>query len=160
MGAGWQAERNDLNHDWMQNKLLLHLGGWLSSWGKKSASGPYLEIHGFCRPQFGRVRALIEQLPVSMSPRTLFDEEPLSRCDSDTKIWLGDLIHGLWLAKNNIPQLKETALSALDSAEDTLSQIEEFGLDKVDRKSVQAFWDACSLLSSTISKFPHKVLIP
>ena len=155
----WQSERNDLNHDWLKNKLLERSNAWLDAWGTAEAFSGFRSIWPFCGPQFERIRKLIEQLDTAMSPKVLFEEEPLSRCDADTKAWLGDLMDALWRVRHLIREQQAQAKKALEQALTAWNHLAKVGVDNAVKAEVQAFRDACARLSDIISKFPHEVRV-
>lgn len=169
----WQRRRSDFNHDWLKNQYINRLGGFIER--LKTEGADISRIVRFLKqdfPEWEKKRETARELIVSfdreMSPRVLFKQEPLNQCDTDTKRWLGDLMHALWMARYPVKKWRceaEKALklvdcqySALKKVIDSLNQIDSERLASL-LPSLVAFKQACEKLSQTISQFPHEVLV-
>lgn len=73
-----------------------------------------------------------------MSPRQLFEAEPLSHCDEKTKAWLGDLVHHLWLARYPVDEWVDQAKEKALEADETYQQIREALAECDDVRSAEA----------------------
>lgn len=60
-----------------------------------------------------------------MSPRQLFHKEPLSHCDGEPQIWLGDLVHHLWLARYPVQEWIRQASEQAQEANEAYEQLQE-----------------------------------
>ena len=170
----WQSRRREFNHDWLKNRFIVALNSWLrlldgaieDSILEKSFIPDVL-------PQWEARRSeasvLIREFEREMSPRQLFSEPPLSRCDGQTKQWLGDLIHGLWLIRVSAKELTATAessVAAVDAAYAELSRVartrpqgELLADMKSHRRLFEQFRDACQKMGSAISEFPQEIKV-
>lgn len=156
----WNAKRNNINHDWLKNKIHTYLMGYIHNWGKKSAGSRFMSIWSQCAPQLVEIRTLIEQFPESMSPRVLFEESPLSRCDADTKSWLGEFVHQVWMRKYAVLTMQQEALDALDRVETLQNELAQaIELNNLKKENLERFSEACTVLISKISAFPHEVIV-
>ena len=168
----WLSRRREINHDWLKNRFIVALNSWLRL--LDGAIEDSILEKAFLRdvlPQWetrrSEVNALIQDFEKEMSPRQLFNELPLSRCDAQTKQWLGELVHRLWIMRVSAKELTSTAkrfVSAADTAYTELSQIVRARPTgdlvtnmKPHRRLFERFRDACQKLGDTVSEFPHEI---
>lgn len=170
----WQQRRSRLNHDWLKNQFLPALGHCLN------LLDDLVEDIAFERsfvakvlPQWethlAEVRALPEDFERDMSPRTLFAYPPLANCDAETRRWLGDLVHVLWLARYPVRRWVSRATARAREAHAAFKRLSH-ELDKCpDTRSAQAlrplrllvaqFRSACYELALAIEQFPSEVKV-
>jgi len=111
--------------------------------------------------------ALPRDFELEMSPRVLFNDPPLSRCNEDTKHWLGEVIHNLWLVRYAVRQLIADALTKAESAKLSYGRLKEALKDCSDTRSAESlrpisslfeeFCKCCEALAGAIEKFPSEV---
>ncbi len=114
------------------------------------------------------IEVLLEMFEPRMSPRSLFDQPPLSRCDEQTKMWLGTLVHQMWLGRYPVREWVEAARDALYKADRAWLELAQ-ALDAVSPVTVERLvaagpeierlQEACQRLASAIEKFPSSVLV-
>jgi len=172
MTPSWQTRRSAFNHDWLKNKYLNRLTGFLER--IKTPDPDIARLARFIEEDFpewevqrDEVLNLIASFEEEMSPRSLFEQEPLSRCDEDTKLWLGELVHALWMVRYPV---KEWVSSARNATHMANSKYDHLAKEiKVQKESLQGnlkslltpfleFKGACDKLGKAISSFPHEVL--
>ena len=168
----WQKRRNEFNHDWLKNKYIPILGTWMNLLDAKLEDDDLEKSFlDYILPEWKSKKkeplALSRDFEIEMSPRILFNDQPLSNCDEDTKQWLGDLIHDLWLARYSVKRLVDDAskhakntnvvynklLEALMGCKD-IHKIEE---SRKYRGLFSELLSACRELSDAIEKFPSEV---
>lgn len=170
----WERHRNLLNHHWLKNQLQVHLDSLLNAVGGPVQDDDF--IREFCssilprwKTQFKRIHDLIESFEKEMSPRTQFNSGLLSKCKVQSKEWLADLVHVLWLARNSVPicvsgalecarDANNAYLSICDALESTAGE-DQLRQLSMHRKLLIDFRNRCERLSQAISRFPHRVLV-
>ena len=172
MTLRWQKRRSEFNHDWMKNKYIPKLGAWVNLLDGRiedkdlekfyvSSILPDWESHK------NEALALSNDFETEMSPRVLFNELPLVNCDDETKQWLGDLIHYLWLIRYSVNQLISDASESAKNTNDAYYKLQDAlrackNTKKVEalkpfRKLFAEFLKNCRSLSDAIEKFPSEV---
>src|ERR1039457_499178 len=96
--AEWQKRRGELNHDWLKNRLILPLSKWLNIIdGDVEDPGFQSETLRLLLREwvesYPKIVTLLKDVESEMSPRSLFEEAPLHRCDPETLQWLPALCH-------------------------------------------------------------------
>ena len=180
--SAWQKRRSAFNHDWLKNQYMNRLDGFIER--LKTEGADVSRIRRFITQDFpewevkrGIVCELIASFEREMSPRALFEQEPLNRCDAETKRWLGALVHALWRARYPVKGWvceAEKALKSLDcqyaALKAALNSLNPTDSEqpRSSRDSEQlapllpnfvAFKGACEKLSQAMSQFPHEVLV-
>jgi hypothetical protein len=165
----WETRRSAFRHDWLKNTYLNRLDGFLSG---LDAANPDLEwLLEFVEEDLpawekkrDEARWVIDAYEDEMSPRTLFGRPPLSRCDPETKRWLGNLIHQLWRSRYDTGDATETAREALDEVNNKYDRLDEQieGTPDVERlkalrPAFEELRDACAKLGDTMSDFLREV---
>lgn len=171
MAISWETDRGQLNHNWLQNGVLVGLNHALGI------------VTGAIRSRYVR-RKLAEDIQRwqdrrqdlprflgrfvnEMSPKIYFDRIPLCRCSDETKQWLVPLIHNLWLRREHIEKKLVVATDAYRKAEKTYEQL-HMALEKLPespsaeelqslQRILRDFTTACENLSRAISAFPHEI---
>lgn len=170
----WQKRREVFNHHWLKNDLMMALISW-SKLLEGIDEDPETErefIEKYVRTwptKHNEAASLIQDFAIEMSPKTLFETYPLSNCDEDTKSWLREVVHQLWLNRfsvnklvtdanaslNAVSRAYERLVAALQSCED-LTKAREMRLF---RKQFDDYRVACERLGSAIEKFPGEILV-
>jgi hypothetical protein len=172
MIPSWQKRRSDFNHDWMKNKYIQALGDWHrllndeqedEDLEKKFVSDvlPQWESHS------AEAFALPRNFKTEMSPRVLFKKAPLSRCDEDTKKWLGEVIHNLWLVRYAVRQRINDTTTKASSANLSYLRLQKALKMCPDTRSAASlrplrpffedFCKCCQSLTGAMEKFPSEV---
>ena len=174
MNLLWQARRSSLNHDWLKNEYVQALGRWRRVLDNE-IEDPELEKRflGEVLPcweyHVDQAVALTSDFEGQMSPRALFAQEPLARCDAATRDWLGDLVHALWLAREPVRRWVDEAKGHVADATAAYASLKkELGRCK-DPHSVAAgrrcqqefmqFRQACLKLAAAIERFPRAIRV-
>ena len=176
--SSWQNRRSAFNHDWLRLKYLNRLDAFI-----KRLKMPNSDLFRLCRfveedlLEWKRWRSEIEDLletfEMEMSPKSLFKKEPLNRCDNKTRIWLGQLIHALWLARYPVKEWIHAAQNAFRNVNDQYNNIVKIlKSKKLDCESEDyrttlkpliprffQFKQTCEELSRAIGMFPHQILV-
>ena len=96
-----------------------------------------------------------------LSPRSLFEKEPLIHCLPDHKAWLEPLIHGLWLFRYGVREKVAEARGLLSDADRSHGQLgakfKKRGTPASITAALEAFTDIVKRLSRLLSSFPDKV---
>lgn len=168
----WQKRRSDFNHTDMKNKYIPDLAAWLNLLdGRIENSDTENKFVETMLPAWDSLRgeafALPKDFEEEMTPKVLFTELPLMNCDADTKQWLGDLMHNLWLASCSVKQLvAEASESAIktDEAYHNLKEALKVCKDIKKAEALRPFRELfaellrnCRLLAGAIEKFPNEV---
>lgn len=106
----WQRECHELNHDWLKNTYIPALAKWQNILDDKVEDSYFTQTfltYIFPSWELHRDKAfdLLANYHKSMTPKNLFSEPPLSYIDGDTKEWLGNLVHYLWLARMSVGEI-------------------------------------------------------
>lgn len=170
----WQRRRARLNHDWLRNQFLVHLDGLSeliesSSWDDEFVD----EFAGSILPrwevQHENMRDLIDRFEDEMSPRTLFESTPLSRCRLQSNGWLEELVHILWLARYPVSKWIADAHRSAGQANEAYARLRDVLKSSLagsltehlreNRPLLTEFREKCERLSEAIGRFPHRVLV-
>lgn len=170
----WQSRRSRFNHDWLKNQFLPALDNFLNILdGRVEDEETEATFIASVLPIWETHRTEAHLLPADfercMSPRTLFERPPLSRCDEETRCWLGDLIHKLWLARYMVGDLVANASARAREVDDAYIKLQQ-GLEECKSKLTARelrplrplfgqFRQACYRLALSIERFPNKVLV-
>ena len=175
--SSWQERRNAFNHDWLKNKYLNRLDAFIKR--LKKPNSDTFRIIRFLNDDFSEwkkqqseIENLLETFEMEMSPKSLFKKEPLNHCDNETRIWLGQLIHALWLARYPVKEWIYAGQNAFCNVNDQYNNIVKIlKSKKLDCESEDyrtalkpliphflQFKKACEELSRAIGMFPHYIL--
>lgn len=112
---------------------------------------------------------LSSDFETEMSPRVLFDEPPLLNCEKESKLWLNDLMHSLWLERYNVKKLVQDASDCAIAADTAYTRLKEELITCEDTKNIELlrpyrdllvkFLNACAALSKTVEQFPSEVKV-
>jgi hypothetical protein len=170
----WQRRRSAFNHDWLKNQYLTALGSWLNLLDSK-ITDPVLEMT-FVKEIFPQWESISQEalslaysFEQEMSPRCLFDRLPLLRCDKQTKCWLGDTMHNLWIARYKVQELVHKALLEVEKADTVYAQLQRVLQDCEDIQSVPTlrvfreqfaeFRACCQGLAKVVEGFPNGIKV-
>jgi len=167
----WQISRGQLNHNWLQNGVLIALnhavGVVAGTVRTRNARQTLAEDVKRWEEREEEVPAFLDRFEDEMSPKIFFQHAPLSRCSDETPNWLIPLTHELWLKRENVKEKVGRAREAYELAVLTYravcAELERLSeaptAEDIQRFSpaLREFTGACEALSRAISAFPHEV---
>lgn len=171
MKTAWQTERGQLNHNWLQNGVLVSLNHALRVVDGKVRSANMHQTLGEdvarWQERRGDIEALLGRFEDEMSPKALFEHEPLRRCTQQIRLWLTPLVHELWMGREKVAEKIDRAMDAYHSAEQAYNQVRS-ELDQLPveiapqgllpfKQSLDEFIAACDALSQSISALPDEI---
>ncbi len=171
----WQKRRSAFNHDWMKNQYLQALDDWINLLDDKQEDKELertfiSEKLPLWEENRGDIIWLYETFEVEMSPRVLFDEPFLVNADSNTKEWLGNLIHVIWLERYGIKAILDRLFVAIQGVDIAYGRLRDALKAVPDTMSIGSlrplrslfadFRSACGAVASAVEKFPSEVLVP
>lgn len=129
MSTQWQKRRSEFNHDWLKNRYLIALGAWLNLLdGELQDDSLERSFVSQVFPQWeqGAREALeiAEVFELEMSPRCLFGQLPLARCDEETRTWLGQLVHTIWMMRYKVPELVAEIITQVKRVDAVYNQLQ------------------------------------
>lgn len=175
--SSWQNRRGAFNHDWLRPKYLNRLDAFINR--LEIPNSDIFRLFRFLNDDFpewkkqqSKIEGLLETFEMEMSPKSLFKKEPLNHCDNETRIWLGQLIHALWLARYPVKEWIHAGQNAFRNVNDQYNNIVKIlKSKKLDCESEDyrttlkpltpdflQFKKACEELSQAIGMFPHYIL--
>ena len=169
----WQTDRGQLNHNWLQNGVLVALNHALGLVSGRVRSGNIVrtlteDVHRW-RERGAEIPPLLHRFEEEMSPRVYFTRPPLSRCRDETKQWLIPLIHHLWMCREQVTTQVGEAVAAHQVAELSYENVHEAlqslpalpSSEDLHRLEplLREFTVACEALSRTISALPHEIRV-
>jgi hypothetical protein len=172
MRSSWQRRRTEFNHDWLKNQFIPALAKCLNLLDNRIEDRAFEQSFVLLAlPEWdlhrGEAPTLAQDFEREMSPRRLFDQLPLSRCDEDTRQWLGNLVHALWITRYPVRQWVSEAFEAAKRADASYDALQAALAGCADIRSVEAlrsfrkhfsdFRERCQELGHAISKFPNEV---
>lgn len=173
MVLDWQRRRSEFNHDWLKNRYLNNLDGFIANLEMKKPDETRLmifldeDLHQW-KTKEEEARLLMDSFEKEMSPTVLFETGILKRMDAESQEWIKPLTHHYWLEnhniKNKISNCEKCFLKVTAQYDKINSMLNEKGRNIEYLKNLlpefKAFRDACLAFSQSISKFPSKVLVP
>jgi hypothetical protein len=178
----WNQRRSRLNHNDLQGTFIGALDGQASFLKKgvedasiQEAEDP-TKIRTFLHDQFQQwtslhadLSELLGQFHREMSPRSLFGQLLLSRCDERTKAWLPAVVHELWRIRYPVDGLIADARTKLAAADaiwqelkakiESTAGVEKFEVFMQFRDNIESLAAACRALGQAIHLLPHRVLV-
>lgn len=170
----WQNRRSKFNHLWFKKAYIPAISSWIKLLNEE-IEDPDLEKN-FAKSIFtqweeysGEVFSLIESFPVKMSPAILFDRYPLKRCNKQSKEWLSELVHNLWLFRYPVRDWIKGALDNANEVEREYILISKTIEDIQNSESKESFKPlknlfmsfrkSCQDLAESFEKFPDEVKV-
>lgn len=138
----WQRRRSSLNHDWLRSRVALVISRALrvisgeviaADFDLNSAGG----IVGAWRERRDECVGLLEDCAREMTPAVLLNETPLDQLDGDSREWLGEVIHELWLVRYAIDDRVASALALVSAVDQTCEALRVGLLDDRMQSRVQ-----------------------
>lgn len=168
----WQKRRSEFNHDWLKNRYLNNLDGFIANLEMKKPDEPRLMIflqEYWIQWKTHQVEAgeLIASFETEMSPAVLFETGILKRMDPESQEWLKPLTHHLWLERHDIKKKIsncEEWLFKVNTQYDKINRmLDEKGRTLEQLKNLlpefKAFRDICQSFSESISQLPSEVTV-
>jgi len=169
----WEVRRSGINHDRLKNIYYRGINAFIlrleSSDADEAPVRRFLESDFHTWKEYNPlITKLLMDYGREMSPRTLFDVPPLNRCDADTREWLGNLVHELWLGRYDVKNTIEKAESALEAADLCYKGLcgKLAALDSRDISSLKGllvdfrdFRKGCDDLIKALSAFQRRVMV-
>jgi DNA repair exonuclease SbcCD ATPase subunit len=173
MVLDWQRRRSEFNHDWLKNRYLNNLDGFIANLEMKKPDVSRLMIFldedwNQWKPKEEEARRLMDSFEKEMSPLVLFESGILKRMNPESQKWIKPLTHQLWLnnhdIKNKISNCEEWFLKVTAQYDKINSMLDEKKRNIEQLKNLlpefKAFRETCRAFSQSISKLPSKVLVP
>jgi len=174
MTPNWQQRRSTFNHDWLRNRFLTAVASFVNILDDL-VEDPETEKR-FVRdilPQWAdRAREseeLVADFNLEMSPRSLFRQPPLCRCEPATMRWLPDLVHLLWRRRVDVDRLCSDARESVARAKAAYGELCDGLSECADCSSTEAlrpyrdqfaaFRSKCEDVSRAISRFPSRIQV-
>lgn len=170
----WQKRRSAFNHDWLKNRYMPALAKYLNLLDDRVEDREFersfvSNILPEWQENLDEARALVLDFEQEMSPRRLFESPPLSRSDEDTRRWVGELVHALWLRRCPVKQWVSEAVEATERADAAYRNLRDLLRASADTRSAQAmipyraqfaeFRARCQGVANAVSKFPSEVKV-
>lgn len=173
MVLDWQRRRSEFNHDWLKNRYLNNLDGFIAKLEMKKPDETRLMIFldedlRQWKAKEEEARRLMDSFEKEMSPVVLFESGILNRMDPESQEWLKPLLHHLWLnnhdIKNKISNCEQWFLKVAAQYDKINSMLDEKNRNMEQLKNLlpefKVFRDTCRAFSQSISNLPSKVLVP
>lgn len=172
MTSRWQNRRSRFNHDWLKNGYILKLSEWMNFLDDKiedfELESSFVDrVLPTWELQRNEAIALPHDFKIEMSPTVLFSESPLSNCDDETKIWLGDMMHNLWLIRYSVNELTSTIIKCANDTDAAYQSLQKALKGCKDTKNINALrpyrvffadlLDKCRSLAGAVEKLPNEV---
>ncbi len=172
--TNWQKRRSQFNHDWLKNQFTTALAKWLNLLDDQIEDNDFeqsfiLSVLPKWDSHRDEALAIVHDFEQQMSPQSLFEQEPLSRCDEDTKEWMGELVHQLWLVRYPVKEWVANADTAVKNTNTAYDQLQQQLQNCTNTKSAQAlqplrkqfaqFSESCQKLAKAIEQFPNEVKV-
>lgn len=169
--AQWQAARSRLNHDTLRNTWLLAIAKAASVARGEVSDELYLaefirELEHGWPVVAADVNALISSFDAVASPRMLFSEGPLAKCNPQNGQRLQDVIAELWRGRMDTDARRRAGENALAAANEGARALVAMWRAAGDGsgssatlllRQIEAFEEACRHLSRVISSFPRRL---
>jgi hypothetical protein len=168
----WQKRRSEFNHDWLKNRYLNNLDGFIANLEMKKPDEARLlifleEDKNQWKTKEKEARSLMDSFEKEMSPAVLFETGILKRMDPESQEWMKPITHRLWLnrhdIKNKISNCEEWLLKVNAQYDKMNRLLDETGRNMEQLKNLlpefKAFRDICQAFSESISKLPSEVSV-
>jgi chromosome segregation ATPase len=168
----WLRRRSEFNHDWLKNRYLNNLDGFIANLEMKKTDEIRLTI--FLEEDWNQwkthkeeARQLIDSVEAEMSPALLFETEIMKRMDPEIQKWMKPLTHYLWLErhdiKNKISDCEELLLKVNAQYDKINRMLDEKGRTMEQLKNLlsefKVYRDICQAFSESIGKLPSEVSV-
>ncbi len=170
--SGWQQRRSRYNHDWLKNRYLNNLDGFItmledSTPDKKHVLDFLKEDWRQWEDKKAEAQWLMDNFEEEMSPCIYFNQAPLNSVPEDTKKWFKPFVHSLWLFRYRV---KEKIFEQEDIFQEACTQFKTVDgklktassdLEKLQGllPEFKAFRQSCFLFSRLISQLPSEVMV-
>lgn len=163
----WLRLRSSLNHDWLKNDYLKNLDSLIVRLQTTKAVDAELgkEMRAYLcawESRHSEMEKLLSTAEDRLSPRSLFDKEPLIHCLPEHRRWLEPLIHNLWLFHYGVSEKVAEARGLFSEADQShghlVAEFKHGGTQTSITTALEAFTDLVKQLSRLLSSFPDKVV--
>ena len=170
----WQQRRSSFNHDWLKNQYIPALEKFLNLLDDLLVDAEFEKTFVTAiLPIWEANRTEALQLPRDfeqhMSPQILLSHPPLSSLDDETRQWLGNALHNLWLARYPIQYWITNVIKCAEAAANSYEQICRALQDCPNPQSAASlvafralfhqFCHNCRVLARAIEMFPSEVRV-
>lgn len=174
MIESWEKRRSSLNHDWLKNQYILALAKFLNLLDDRIEDAEFEQSFiSRVLPEWEthktEARQIAHDFRERMSPKLLFTEAPLYRCDEQTVEWLSQLIHLLWLARYPVEQWVSNVCAQIEAGDAAYGQIQNALKGCRNTQSAEElrkfrehfleFRHRCQDLANAMSAFPREVKV-
>ncbi len=169
----WCHTKINFSHDWLRNIYLRSLDSFIKQIHyvkpdieflkeKIKSEIPEIEL------KYNEATWLIENCESEMSPRQYFISGPLSKMNNDSKDWMSDLIHSMWLFRYSIQELLQKGRHLLTEISKNLEIIKSKTADVEDWRhedylqiydDVKILRQNCKEFSNILSELPNEIKI-
>lgn len=168
--AEWNNLRLNLNHDWLPKTYINFLTARVSYLDNHMKKRGMLRKDVFDQWQQWQMRQrdlgiFCDEAVNALSPAQFIDEYPLNGMSEDSKKWLKEVVHNIYLARTviveRIAKLKERMLFITDMhlrLSEVLSRETEATILPKDI-TFQRFYEEVLCFSKMISDLPHEVQV-
>jgi len=167
--SDWQRRRRELNHDLLKGRYIPDLDRWvniLRGLIENEAFQNEFLVNVF--PLWEEIRtvalALGREFEDQMSPRCLLQLTPLSRLPSPADVWLGELVHELWLRRYPIRDWKAEVISSVSAADATYVELRCLAGCSDSLSRIAELWplfhgfrERCRAVGDAVAQFPSDV---
>lgn len=171
MILAWENKRSSLHHGWMQNSYLSFLNarkGYLDGAliGNEKIREDILSQFSEWGDKKSEILGLINETVENLSPRQLLDEHPLTVIPEESKVWLKEVVHALYLERTHIEDSVVDLKKRFDDICDIHTKL--MRLLKGENGALRAevgdapfkrFRDMVQEFSRRISALPHEVQV-
>lgn len=168
----WQKRRSEFNHDWLKNRYLNNIDGFIANLQMKKPNGPRLmefleEDWTQWENKQKEAKLLLDTFEKDMSPAILFESGILQSINSETMEWLKPLTHYLWVEryciKTKIKKCEEWLLKVIAQYDKINKMLVEkrHNIERI--KSMlpeyNSFRVICQFFSESINKLPSEIIV-
>ena len=169
----WQDRRSRFDHDWLKNRYLNRLEGFLALLDSNMATPDLVRdfVHQDL-PAWERrsreARNLLAAFTTEMTPAVCFNQPPLCLLPEAGRDWLVPLVHRLWWERYPVADWIEQAGRSLDEADALCADLQEgVGIDPEPtleqvaalRPGIAVFRDSCRGVAAAMRRFPDQVQV-
>jgi hypothetical protein len=167
----WQERRSRFNHDWLSNRFINNLSGFIAMAQQnrpdKKFLAKFIENDMAEWPQKIReAEKIVESLQMMLSPVKFFENEPLKSAGAKWP-WLKAFVVGMWRIRENIDELKADLKKKIMTANAQYQlimkrQTNNQAINSINKKAVDEFIklrDLCVQMASAFSQLPRKTRI-
>lgn len=173
--SDWLHQRRAFNHDWLKNRFLIEVGGWLNVLEDAAgAPGAHEEFKQACQAlRLGALRdwsahretalRLLTTVEDALSPVHHLKRGPLRLREAELT-WLSDVVHELWKARHAIDEVRDAGIACVATIDETSERLSaaiarvEAGMPLAGpspEATLALLYDACYALATLIERLPR-----